>query len=253
MAVGRRPEAQQQLRQVLAGDRLLKPDARDYRDALIELGRINYEGGEFIAAIEQFAEAVQRYPDDPRRMEMQFLLADSYRGNAMAIAEKAKHEPALSPAEMARLNGTRTEQMQTAQQMFASLCDACAQPGAPKLSLFQQDLLRRAHLYRADCAFSLGQFEQAAELYDHIARQYSAHHSSMYALVQIVNCYSALGDAERSAAAHRRALVRLKQLPDTAFAAPDALMDRAAWERWLENTPLGPAQAPAVSANASTG
>lgn len=251
MAVGRRPEAQQQLRQVLAGDRLLKPDARDYRDALIELGRINYQGSEFIAAIEQFAEAVQRYPDDPRRLEMQFLLADSYRGNAMAIAEKAKREPALSPAEMARLDGMRTEQLQTAQQMFATLCDGCAQPGAPKLSLFQQDLLRRAHLYRADCAFSLAQYEQAAELYDSIARQWSSHHSSMYALVQIVNCYSALGDAERSAAAHRRALVRLKQLPDNAFAAPDALMDRAAWERWLENTPLGPSKT--ASANASTG
>jgi tetratricopeptide (TPR) repeat protein len=100
-------------------------------------------------------------------------------------------------------------------------------------------MLRRAHLYRADCAFHLGFLEQAIELYDRAARLYSAHAASMYALVQIVNCYNQLNDEERAGAAHRRALVRLKQLPDSAFDSPESLMNRAAWERWLDNSPVG--------------
>ena len=55
----------------------------------------------------------------------------------------------------------------------------------------------------------------------------------MTALIQIVNCYSNLGDTDRARAAHRRALLRLEELPDEAFEAPDALLDRPAWERWL--------------------
>jgi hypothetical protein len=73
----------------------------------------------------------------------------------------------------------------------------------------------------------------------------------MYALVQIVNCYAALGDEQRAAAAHHRALQRLKQLPDQAFATPEALLDRAAWERWLTNNPVGPAPAPSPGSMAA--
>lgn len=246
LAVGRRPEAQQQLKLVLAGDRLLKPDASDYREALIELGRIYHESGDFTSAIEQFAEAAQRYPDDPKRLEILYLLADSYRGGALALADRARNEPALSLAEIGRLNVLRTEHLQRAEDLFASICDEFASAPATT-DEHADDLLRRSQLYRADCAFYLEHFEQAIDLYDHAAREYSSHSSSMYALIQIVNCYSAMGDAERSAAAHHRALVRLKQLPDNAFAAPDSLMDRAAWERWLQNTPVGPP----VSATAS--
>jgi len=61
----------------------------------------------------------------------------------------------------------------------------------------------------------------------------------MTALIQIVNCYSYLGDTPRAQAAHRRALLRLEALPDEAFDASDALLDRAAWERWLKNMPVG--------------
>ena len=245
LGIGRRPEAQQQLRQVLAGDRLLKPDARDYRDALVELGRLYYDDKQFLSAVELFSEAVQRYPDDARILETQFLLADSYRANALDMARKIQEQPALGPSELARLNAIKTEQLQAALDRFTVVCEATAD--GDNQDSTQGDLVRRATLYRADCAFNLEHYEQAVELYDHAARQYSAHHCSMYALVQIVNCYSAMGDADRASAAHHRALVRLRQLPDSAFEASDALMDRTAWERWLENSPPVAARTVAAS------
>src|SRR6185436_1523717 len=124
--------------------------------------------------------------------------------------------------------------------LFAQVSEsfAVADDHAGERNDLETDMVRRAHLYRADCAFQLGEFEAAIELYDRAARLYSSHSSSMYALVQIVNCYNALKDVDRATAAHHRALVRLKQLPDTAFDSPDSLMNRAAWEQWLENSPV---------------
>ena len=61
----------------------------------------------------------------------------------------------------------------------------------------------------------------------------------MHALVQIVNCYDRLGDVDAADIAHQNAMLRLRQLPDEAFEKTEALMDRAAWERWLESRPAG--------------
>lgn len=233
------PEARQLLGRVLSGDGLLQPDAVEYRNALIDLGRLEYEQGQFTAAIERFEQAAQRYLNDARRMDVLFLLGNSYRGNAEAIAAQARQGVSMSPAEAGRLNALRTQQLDRAQETFAKVSNEFGAVES-QLNATQRDMLRRARLYEADCAFDLGHMEAAVQLYEQVARQYSSHQSSMYALVQIVNCYSVMNDAERAAAAHHRALVRLKQLPDHAFSASDALMDRAAWERWLQNSPIAP-------------
>lgn len=251
LAVNRPEDAKQQLHFVLGGGGLLEPDARDYRDALIELGRIHHEQGEFVHAIERLTEATQRYPDDPRRLEVLYLLADSYRANAMIIADRIKNDYGISAGEIGQLTSLRAAHLQSAKDAFTMVVEADESGTVSDLSLFEQDMLRRARLYQADCAFHLGQYSVAIQYYEQVARRYSSHQSSMYALVQIVNCYNELGDVDRAAAAHRRALVRLQQLPDAVFAAPDALMDRAAWERWLDNNPV--ASTRTASANAAPG
>jgi tetratricopeptide (TPR) repeat protein len=107
-----------------------------------------------------------------------------------------------------------------------------------RMETHERDLHRLSQLYHADCAFFLGDYESAVVLYDRVARRYADHHSSIYALVQVVNAYNALGDSERAAAAHERTLARLGQMREGAFDAIDALMDREAWERWLQSTPF---------------
>jgi len=238
----RRPEAEQLLSSVLTGTRSIQPDAEDYRDALFELGRIQYHGGDYRAAIERLEEAVKRYPDDPRHTDLLFKLGDSYRRLALEIADRVREPSAESPGERRRLNELRTQHFERAFELFNHVCDDYGRRDQRTLDRMQRDSLRTAYLYRADCAHELGRYETAIQLYDQAARRYADHHSSMHALVQIVNGYVALGDRERAEAAHRRALTRLQQLRDEAFEAPDSLMDRKAWERWLEHTPVGSRQ-----------
>lgn len=242
LAVDRKPEAQQQLMQVLTGRRHLDPEAMDYRDALIELGSLFYDTGDFARAIEQLDEASRRYTDDARIAEIRFRLADSYRRRAAEL-EQQLGAPLVPPAERRRLEEARSSHLSTAADLFGQICtgDIAPQPLAGPRSAEQ--IVRYACLYRADCVFELELYTQAVELYDQFASRFSKHHSSMTALIQIVNCYSNLGDVNRARTAHRRALVRLKELPDEAFRDPDALLDRAAWERWLANIPIETASA----------
>ena len=88
-------------------------------------------------------------------------------------------------------------------------------------------------------AFARGAYQEAVELYDGVAREFRDHPSSIHALIQIVNCYAALGDDAQKLAAHERATYRLAQMPDDVFDEPDALLDRKAWENWLRNLPIG--------------
>lgn len=248
LALDRRPEAEQQLRQVLAGLHPVQRDAVDYRDAMIELGTIYYNAGRYLAAIEHLHQAAERYPEDARHTTVLFRLADSYRSEAMLLAERIREPSAESPGERRRIDLLRREHLRTALELFERVAAALDSSPQDSLNELQLDLMRSAYIHRADCAFHLGNFERAIVLYDEAARRFSDHHSSMHALIQIVNCYSELGDEGRAAAAHRRALVRLRQLRDDAFDAPDSLMDRQAWERWLNNTPVVPAR----SANAAS-
>lgn len=245
--MNRMDDARQQLQQVLSGGRLVHPEAVDYREALLELARLEYRIDRHAAAIESCTEFLQRYPTDRRILEVRFMLAESYRASAQALSQHVQQEVGLSASEAGRLTALHTEHLQMALDLFAQVESAAAGPDAKEGSA-TGDMIRRAALYQADCAFDLGRYEQAIQLYDYAARQYSAHACSMYALIQIVNSYSAVGDAERAAAAHQRALARLRQLPESAFAAPDSLMDRAAWERWLEQTPVLPSRTAAASA-----
>jgi tetratricopeptide (TPR) repeat protein len=229
LLLDRRPEAEQHLLQVVSGQQHLEPDAQDYRNALIELGTLYYDDEDYVGAIERLDEAVRRYPDDPRMTEIRFRLADGYRRHA-ATLEAELELPGRSPGERDRLEKKRTENLETAQQLFTTIIES---DGAA------QQVLRYAYLYRADCAFDLGRYAEAVEYYDQVASRFTRHHSSMTALIQIVNCYSNLGDDNRARTAHTRALVRLKKLPDEAFNQDDSLLDRDAWERWLQNMPAG--------------
>lgn len=251
LALGRRPEAEQQLRGVLSGMHAVQRDAMDYRDAMIELGTLLYNAERYTAAIEQLHQAAERYPDDPRNQAVLFRLADSYRGEAMRLAQHIEEPTAEPPAERRRLDELRREHLRTAMEMFERTCAVFDRQPMQALSDMELDLMRSAYLHRADCAFHLGEYERAIPLYEEAARRFSEHHSSMHALIQIVNCHAALGDEASAAAAHRRALVRLRQLRDDAFDAPDALMDRQAWERWLENAPVEPTRAASAASNSS--
>ena len=119
--------------------------------------------------------------------------------------------------------------------MFAQLVQRFDEPERT-LDTSERQMRRLSQLYRADSAFDLEAYEEAAERYQTVAREYVDHHCSMFALVQIINCHHHLGNRHAAAVAHERALARLGQLSPDVFDAPEVLLGREAWRRWLQNS-----------------
>jgi len=232
-AAGRWAEAESLLRRVVGGERGLSPDARDYEEAIVELARIEHERDRLTEAIDHLDFILERYPGRSDIEELRYRLADALRRSAAAAAARVDEDPALSPSERRDLLAERTRRLDRA---LGLLEEVVAGLGGRSGSLtpLETTMLQQATLARADVAFDLERYEAAAGFYDEAARRYGDDQSSMFALVQIISCYQALGDAERASAAERRARIRLRQLPEDAFLEEGSLMDRGAWERWLD-------------------
>jgi tetratricopeptide (TPR) repeat protein len=239
-ALDRRPEAVAQLQRVLDGAYPIGPDAVDYRLAMLELGRLRHESGELREAIELLDATVRLAgAEDAWRPEAAYRLADSYRRLAAEIERKLESSPDIRlPADRATMKAERLTYLTRARDLFAIAAHEFAQRPAGTLDEADQTMERLAWLYGGDCAFELGEYAAAVETYDQAARRFAEHHSSMHALVQIVNCYLRMGDAARAELAHEHAVYRLRELPDEVFDSPDAVMDRGAWERWLKQRPV---------------
>lgn len=245
-ATGRRSDAIARLQQTLDGRTGLKPEAPEYRDAMLELARLVIAEGDLVGAANLLDEALRRYPDDGNVPETRFQLGECRRGMAREAARQLA-DGSLSPSQRASIDSQRVADLEAARSEFEkvvqSLDPRTSGNGAgrdeAKLNGLERDALRLAHLYRADCLFDLGRYQEAIDLYEVAERRYSDSAVSMVALIQIVNAWHELGDLDRAATAHRRAEIRLTQLPDSAFLESGSIFSREAWERWLRNAPPG--------------
>ena len=236
-AGGRVADATQQLQSVVDGVAGLKPSAEEYFEALDLYARLSFEKGDAVRSAELLREAIARRPEDARVGELAFRLGESLRVVARSAREVAESGD-VSVARRDQLLREGSERMREARRAFEQTI-AALEPRGEALDALARDMVREAHLSRAHCAYDLGQFEDAIPLYEAVDRKYPEHASSMVALIQIVNCCDALGDATRAETAHRRAQLRLARLPDDAFLAGGGILARESWEQWLRNHPPG--------------
>lgn len=261
-AIGRRSDAIARLQQTIDGRTGLKPEAPEYRDAMLELARLVIAEGDLATAAGLLDESLRRYPDDANVPETRFQLGECRRGLARDAARQLA-DGSLSPSQRDSIESQRVADLEAARAEFERVVVALdprttgngAGRDESKLDPLERDALRLAHLYRADCLFDLGRYQEAIDLYEIAERRYSDSAVSMVALIQIVNAWHELGELDRAATAHRRAEIRLTQLPDAAFLEQGSIFSRDAWERWLRNAPPGARIAAGESsqANASPG
>ena len=176
-----------------------------------------------------------RRPENPRVGELSFRLGESLRAVARASREQSESAD-VSVARRLQLADESQDRLKEARRAFEGSILAL-EARSDTLDGLSRDMLREAHLGRAHSAFDLAQYEDSISLYEAVDRKYPEHASSMIALIQIVTACDALGDNTRADTAHRRAQLRLAQLPDDAFLVGGGILARESWERWLHNHP----------------
>ena len=230
-ALGKSDLAKRLLNSVLADHPSITPDSRQYRQALIELGKLHYEQEEFSEAIRRFAMAVDRAAQTVQDASLRFYLADANRRSVEQIDQELKQ--VLTPPKEQRFRQERIERLKTAQALYKQVIAHLEQRKDDQLTPMQRIHLRNAYFYRADCAYSLKNWHEAISLYDTAVKRWDKHPISLVALIQIVNAYAEQGNFKAARIANNRARHQLKQIPEAAFDDPSLPMARQYWQNWL--------------------
>jgi tetratricopeptide (TPR) repeat protein len=230
------------LRSVVDGS-VLDPEAIEFREALLELATLEYRTGKYAEAAQLFDEGVNRYPKDERLALMQYRLADSYRLLA-ADLDKSLRE-AMPTAERQEREAARRNALTSAKRLFATVRQTLGARGeevdesTPPLTALEKLHLRNAAFYIGDCAFDLGDYEEAIRAYGEAAEQYARDPSSLVAKVQIVNAYVALQQWDNARTAQERARQHYenltRQFGEQVWDDPTLPMEQKHWERWLSS------------------
>ena len=234
MALGDMDAARRVLLQVVTQHPAITPQSPRYREAVIELGELHYRQKEYADAIARLDEAIKRFGDAPESSGLRFKLADAYRQSVVDI-RKELQEPMPQSKRLAR-QAERARRLEQAGVLFSQVISELESMPEVELTPMQRLQLRNSYFYRADCAYDLGNWEHAINLYDLAAKRFDSHPASLVALVQIVNAYCEMQNYQAAAAANRRARDHLRRIPDGAFDDPSLPMSREHWQRWLEFT-----------------
>ncbi|MEX0876793.1 MAG: tetratricopeptide repeat protein [Phycisphaerales bacterium] len=205
-----------------------------FRDALLELGGLYDRTDRPERAIERYDEFLERYPNDPEAGAVIFKLADAHRRLA-DIIERSLQEAMPAAERNRRLADMDSHRRRAINQYEQTIRDLDALPESG-LGHYESIALRNAHFYLGDCAYDLGEYNEAIGYYDRARDRYVDDPASLVAMVQIVNAYIATDQLGRARTANERAKRFYAMIPDDVWDDPSLPMDREDWERWLNST-----------------
>jgi len=230
-----------------------------FREALRTLGEYYYDSGQFEASIERLVEYIERERSDGRSatasaasntpasigssgdprpnvgdpselLGLFYRLADGYRQSAVKIGEG--FAVAMPDSQRRELETARRDRLERAQALFDGLQRAYDKQ--KRRTALEELRLRNAAFFKADCAFDLGEYDQAIRFYDAAKERYPRDAVSLVAMVQIVSALIEQGKTQEAATANVRARRFYESLPESAWDDPTLPMSRAQWEQWLD-------------------
>ncbi|MGN6627425.1 MAG: tetratricopeptide repeat protein, partial [Tepidisphaeraceae bacterium] len=219
---------------VLDNNLMLDPASNEFRQALYEIGQLDYRTGHYPEAISRFSEFSKRYPQDDHLGQVLFMMGESHRRVAESLEKQIADAKAGSGhvAEIADMQNSRKERLSDAKTLYDRVVDLYSQT-APSTDT-EKLYYKLANFYRADCLYDLGQYQDAITLYDKAAFRFHDDPSSLAANVQIVNAWCKLGRPDQAKAANERAKWLLRRIPPEAFGDGSFTMPKAYWEQWLK-------------------
>jgi len=207
-----------------------------FRDALLELAGLYDRTDRPERAIERYDEFAARYPDDPDAGTVLFKLADAHRRLSDLIEDSLSE--VMPAAERNRRLASITKHRHQAIEWYTKSIEVLGSKPESQLGLFESIALRNAYFYLGDCAFDLGEYDNAIAYYDRARDRYVTDPASLVAMVQIVNAYVETGQYGRARTANERARRFYETISDEVWDDPNLPMDRKDWERWLNSSEM---------------
>ncbi|NUQ62425.1 MAG: tetratricopeptide repeat protein [Pirellulales bacterium] len=210
--------AKQLLLENLNGE-YLTPASKEWRDSLFDLGRLFHREGAYAEAIERLQEAVRRYPDSPRTLEAEYLIADSCRLTAKRLEEKLDQD---------RAENVRAARSKKVQEMLGAALDGyqaiqerlARRQETDELTDLEKLTLRNCYFSSGQMLFELGRYEEAIKTYVMVTNRYQNSPEVLDAYVQIARAYQRLDKpAESRSTLEQAKMVLARMKPEVPFEA----------------------------------
>ena len=225
-------KAEDLLRLNLTGD-TLTPASVEWRNSLIELGRLLNGVGKYQEAIGYLNEAIARYPHVPDAIEAQYLVAESYREAARVPQEKLQSAE-IESVRVAQTNQLR-ELLSSALKNYKAVLELLnRQEEESPLTPHEAAMLRNCYFGIGLVLFDLGRYEESIKAYSNASTRYQNEPLVLEAFVQIANCYRHLGRVVEARGALEQAKVVWKRLPTEVDYTQTTNYSRDEWQKLFD-------------------
>lgn len=249
-------QAKAMLRANLEGS-LLAPDSREWRDSLVELGKIEYvhaaDATERAEAIRHLKEAVDRAeldrsqrttPVTTREIEARYLLAQALREQARQ--RMGESDGVALERHRTQLNRDVVDMFNQSAQHYREIQNALNRRlEATEISPYEEVILRNAYFGHgatlfalADATADIGPREallgESINVYSEATSRYLHEPASLEGFVRIATAYRRLGKNGEARSALQTARRALSRMNDEALFAQSSNFSRARWEEYLD-------------------
>ena len=237
------------LERALADPDFASKDKELHENALLFVADAYYQQKEFRQAEVRFRTMLDTYPDSPRAIPARFQLGQCYWYIAGQEADKCKSakkviDDSTVPEDRKREAETQYE---TSYRLYMEWLKKAAEPFKaveasllrgmvnPKLAPLDADLLRKASLFAADCAFFSGDYDDCVSRYDVISQRYANTVTQLEALRSMWSCYqNYLQKADKAIDTLTQMRTAYLQMPDVEFDDSSLFRKREYWQNWFE-------------------
>ena len=228
---GNMSRAEQLLRENIAGS-ALKPISREWKDSLFELGMLLHEMGRHEEAIGTLEEAIERYPQDPQRLDAQYLIGESYRRWGQDFMERLTQ--ARTTGERQKNRDAATERLATALRHFDEVQRTITlKTHDINRNPLMGTMLRNCYMLEGSVFFQLGRYKEAIESYSNVASLYPDEPFVLETFVQIANCWWRLERSDKARGSIEQAQMALERLPPDANFVSATALKRDDWRMLL--------------------
>lgn len=237
----------------------LTPKAKQWRNSLFALGKLNFHRGKIAEALadgkkevegeqqpaaevkiafydeatKRLSEYVNRYPDSAEIYEARYLLARSLQNQAdqphleMINAKTDNARQELKRKQFSYLK-MANQQLQILNRELRKL------EAQDRLDTLGKRLLKSACFGIAHLLYLTEEYEEAIKSYHEAVNRYPQCTEVLIAYMKMSGCYERLGKKNEAKSMLEQAKIILKQMPDSVFDTKASNLGREEWNRWLD-------------------
>jgi tetratricopeptide (TPR) repeat protein len=213
----------------------LTPASREWRESLLELGKLKYMAGEYPDAIRALREYVERYDgEEPNSLLARYFVAQCYRHAAREPL--ARLAAAITENERLKHRTQAEELLIEAVNHFSQVQRTLTLKNAEApLDSLEQAILRNCYLLRGDVLFSMKDYEKSLEVFRNASSLYQHDPVVLDAYLQIASCHRRLGQLQEARGAIEQAKIVLSRMPGDANFTTATGFGKEQWSRVLSD------------------